>query len=940
MPDNSKVSPTVAVGIGGAGCSMISTLHEMTKDEGIDERFRFIGIDSSGGDLSDNIESDSERFSTIELSTPEFFEDDVDDYHYLEPELVPDLNDRKAIQREGAKRERAVGRYYVDSYENFKSTYDRLDTIIEELVGKLDEDIEKDVNRVNIWVMNSLGGGTGSGSFPIISSMLDHIRHDIPGMDEGNFYLYGVGSLPIVEKETNTKQAGYRLNSYAAIRDVKVLTGEDKDAKREIRFGEERGTMKNSGGFDLEGSGGIFQRYFLHAVDEEEMEDDAYAHQANVAAATLPMYFALIDGSENWPDPIQYYQDEKPIYAFESYEMSAPMESMYMYFATEEAIEEIQSEIDEIQDELDRYNNDIRYLKGVVQVDVQEYIGEYCERNERDPDEVDLNDILDEFEGELPDNVVFDMVKQAEFVASGAEYENEESDIDSDADEKYDKKWNEETETDELDNKEVFKNYVYQMANRRLEEEKRDHDMVDIINESWNNHANKLQDNYGHLGNEDAEDKWTGGLKKFLNDKITKREKGMPTWSLLVGGGLLMTALLLLYAHVNRLWVLSSLDGISVTLASITITASQAVVATTFVVSFILLGYWGIKLAKLRSLENEKEECRLAYNEYTRLRDKQEKIRDDLDRLDFNEYLRDFKDHATDLEADKQEKEKEKRVQEEKKETVLEQHLRKNEIELDRKLELKISDEDAMTPAVKQKVKEYVHSSDSIDMDLMDQRVSEEVDSEEEAENTAELEKGDEQGDDDEISEDRKPDSIDWFIGDENLLDEKDVSAVLNKILAGDDTSDCLSEVPLYDQKGEGESEKQQQEKILAFLWNEAKNKTITDAEGGSDDNSYQEIVDEYNRQGDGKIEDTFRVWIMGMYTHLDWGASSEFIDIDERYSKPSGDQKVAEEVFNLSGDADGFVTKRFAYPEFYSNGGHPLVDHINGNFESIEEQD
>jgi hypothetical protein len=161
MTENSSPSgiplvPTLAIGVGMGGVSVVKEFNSFVEQNGIMENYRFIAIDSNIDDLNKIIES-AVNTSKIEIT----------DHQYDVANLkknCPYLHKWVAMQKGGALQERVYGRFLLDLHR--EEITRAITTHIHDLanIWQKKEGGGERRGHIAIWVIHSLGGGTGSGS--------------------------------------------------------------------------------------------------------------------------------------------------------------------------------------------------------------------------------------------------------------------------------------------------------------------------------------------------------------------------------------------------------------------------------------------------------------------------------------------------------------------------------------------------------------------------------------------------------------------------------------------------------------------------------------------------------------------------------------------------------------------------------------------------------
>lgn len=218
--------PTFTIGVGQAGIAIMNTLAETAERNGSEEFFDFLAIDTDGDTLG-TVPSGTKR---IRLN--------VSDAHLEEDRATyPYLTGETEIGSKGAERQRPVGRYKLDSRgnETFDDYFEEIWYEILEHHQEVDYTFRPDRDSYNIFLLHSLGGGTGSGTFPLLAAMVNRIAQRIDDQSpEVDVYVAGVGVVPQVDFDPAvTDPPGdqmYYPNAYAALNDLSRLLDADEES--------------------------------------------------------------------------------------------------------------------------------------------------------------------------------------------------------------------------------------------------------------------------------------------------------------------------------------------------------------------------------------------------------------------------------------------------------------------------------------------------------------------------------------------------------------------------------------------------------------------------------------------------------------------------------------------------------------------------------------
>jgi len=346
------MKPTIVIGIGKAGCRMSKQLAEFAEAEGTRDEFEFITIDTNTNDL---YQFQPDGANPQELGrTDDFWDEDVQSYGYL--------NDRFDFHGEdGTVRQRAVSRYYLDERNNFPEVYEYLDTKINKFANRKGVEDPR-VSDINIWLVNSLGGGTGSGAFPMLAAMLQ----DITDGSDLDVFVGGLGSLPRLDNYGPERMAtpdanrDYYANAYAALRELRELINFDDNPDRypiEFEIGANLGSQMSADSLTVEEN--PFDVYWLLGFDEEQ-GDRSYIRRMNSIAAACIYYVSGLDSAENWPDANIF--DEQDLYAIDATQVESPIADLQTFVDLDNDIQELAAEIENLEQTIDSLHEDTGYL--------------------------------------------------------------------------------------------------------------------------------------------------------------------------------------------------------------------------------------------------------------------------------------------------------------------------------------------------------------------------------------------------------------------------------------------------------------------------------------------------------------------------------------------------------------------------------------------------
>jgi hypothetical protein len=351
-------APTIVVGVGQAGINVINRIHE---SDGLgwgheyDKYFDYIAIDSS----SNEVRNSPDKATQVDLRSPRRnIKTDQRAYPYLTESLQ--------IGEKGAQRQRPVGRYKLDNTDmpSWDAHFEKISNAIENHMRTCRQDPDINARQVNVIHVHSMGGGTGSGTFPLIAHMLNEVTGNLSGSAGGmNIYTAGVGVVPEIMHNLDTFSPPgdnrYYANAYAALRDLEHLIDASKNDPLPIYLYSKIANL-NEGltTFNIDRlepqeqvTSSPYRHYFLIGVDEDQIDGDnkqggpeTYRSMVNntmmSAIYGLSMYGNEI---ENW------FETAEGNFQFGSFgqtQLTIPIEDVRAYCRLNERIEDLRAEVD------------------------------------------------------------------------------------------------------------------------------------------------------------------------------------------------------------------------------------------------------------------------------------------------------------------------------------------------------------------------------------------------------------------------------------------------------------------------------------------------------------------------------------------------------------------------------------------------------------------
>jgi hypothetical protein len=351
-------TPTVVVGLGEAGCRMAAAVDDRATEENVAEAVEILGIDSRTEGLNSILPDDA---SSLALESRETrWSLDRTELPYLE-------NDHELSPVGGARRQRPVGRWFVDNPEGLERASRFLEARIESFVNGLKQSLsDLSGTELNVWAVNSLAGGTGSGAFPLVFGLLDELLADLEGEQGIDTRLRGAGSLLRVSQlEDSPVKPDYvpafYSNAYAALSDVRALLG-DEQASLSPHPGA--GLFKQ----DELDIGGAVDQYFLAGILEQER---GHLESVNEMIADAIYYLDAFNGTfanrANFPTHAPARSTH--LFSLAGAEVTAPTETAERYLELGDDIANTRAELDRLEYERKSVAKDVHYLDTVLSLD-------------------------------------------------------------------------------------------------------------------------------------------------------------------------------------------------------------------------------------------------------------------------------------------------------------------------------------------------------------------------------------------------------------------------------------------------------------------------------------------------------------------------------------------------------------------------------------------
>jgi hypothetical protein len=193
-------------------------------------------------------------------------------------------------------RRRPLGRLLVDSAGDTGALLESVQSTVAEVAETV---ADPEASPLSLWLVNSLGGGTGSGAFPLLALLLAESARAYPGSVD----LFGAGSLPrLDELDKRLGRPGgepvHYANAYTALRELRTLMDLDGETPYPLEVtldASPRGIRADAATIEEN----PFDAYWLLGIEEDDRFDPDYYQRMNEIVAHLVLYVSALD-SRDW----------------------------------------------------------------------------------------------------------------------------------------------------------------------------------------------------------------------------------------------------------------------------------------------------------------------------------------------------------------------------------------------------------------------------------------------------------------------------------------------------------------------------------------------------------------------------------------------------------------------------------------------------------------
>lgn len=320
--------PTLVIGVGMGGIKVVQTYADIVKDANR-ENYELIAIDSNRKDLDDVIAL-GQGIQTIPIDESGFaIREMIQKANYLYEGVAPTGG--------GAIRDRIYARFLFDL--NSAKITSAIESAMVKLKQKWQQQRDVQNKRVLIWVVHTLGGGTGSGTFPSLIAKVKELADGILAEHHIDPIIWCIGILPsatnINDISTAKFDKKFTANSYAALCEIQKMSNPENLTiptfntypKKEITIPRRP-----------------FDRYFLFGVNEDAIvrlrdgksdEAEEYLDDTNHQIAYMMHYLPQYPGGiEN----LWHNMRNRPFVVFGESELTVPLAEMRQFAQENDAL--------------------------------------------------------------------------------------------------------------------------------------------------------------------------------------------------------------------------------------------------------------------------------------------------------------------------------------------------------------------------------------------------------------------------------------------------------------------------------------------------------------------------------------------------------------------------------------------------------------------------
>lgn len=357
-------SPQVVVGIGGSGIDIIDRLQQTVRKEGYDrDEFLFFGVDSRDIKYIEEIERWDQQTTTLSWKERKEWDEKFKNYHFLQgKEDIPP-------EEGGVQRDRALARGLIDDVSNIN----RLISGLSYSITNFEDEFNS--NTLDVWVVNSLGGGTGSGMFPLVLGLIQWLE---PAEFDSNINLHGILSLPQLDLDSDARflpniDSRAVPNSFAALTEMRDLLDVAESDVTEVDIELQHDISKvdlfkalRDNRTPVERS--HFEEVYLMGIDEEKISQDSGGYAARVEQLATNTILGHAVAEENFPDPGDPSLEERILHTNDIVELRFPYETTAEFVKLEAKSISLDDDKDALTELTKQYASNREFVKEAVTI--------------------------------------------------------------------------------------------------------------------------------------------------------------------------------------------------------------------------------------------------------------------------------------------------------------------------------------------------------------------------------------------------------------------------------------------------------------------------------------------------------------------------------------------------------------------------------------------
>lgn len=351
-------APTVVIGIGGAGHSIINRLSKMLEGEDYNrDKFMFMAVDSREVDDIEEVERWDEYTATLSWTDRSDWNDKQAEYFYL------DEDDTAPSESGGVQRNRTAGRALIDDARNFNKVRNNIANKIETFA--------KTEDGIDVWLVNALGGGTGSGTMPMILGLIQTLE----AVEDVKIKMYALSTLPQLSLDPDAEynpniDSDAAPNAFAGLAEMKNVIDKNasNDSQPEIDIQldtEQINVFQEDHGY-IRLKHDSIEDYFLLGIDEDKISEDSGGYTQNIETIAALTIFATAVVEENFPGDDISELRSRILRSVDGAECAFPYRDAASFVRHELDIRRINNDLQTLNDLEELYENNMELVQEAV----------------------------------------------------------------------------------------------------------------------------------------------------------------------------------------------------------------------------------------------------------------------------------------------------------------------------------------------------------------------------------------------------------------------------------------------------------------------------------------------------------------------------------------------------------------------------------------------